>query len=58
MELHEKFLAKRLALSVDFARTSGPLKRYGRPPNIAVANPPEVTRSDNLRCNRAKVVSA
>ena len=29
VELHEKFLAKRLALSVDVVRTSGVLKRSG-----------------------------
>ena len=29
MELHEQFIAKRLALSVDVAGTPGPLNRYG-----------------------------
>ena len=56
VELHEKFLAERLALSVDVVSNSGPLKRrYGRfpPAKNAVANPPKVMRSDKLRCNRA-----
>ena len=56
VELHDKFLAKRLALSVDVVKASVPLKRvrYGRLPLVknAVANPPEVTRADKLRCNR------
>ena len=54
MELHEKVLTKRLALSVDVVRTIKK-RRYGRllPVKNAVENPPEVTRSDKLRSNRA-----
>ena len=55
MQLHEKSLAERLALSVDVVRTSGLLKRGGMvdPVKNAVSNPPEVTKSDKLRWNRA-----
>ena len=54
VELHEWFLAKRLLLSVDVVRTSGPLKRYSRFPPVknAVTNPQEVTGSDKLKQQR------
>ena len=51
-----KIPSKRLALSVDVVSTSGPLKIVGMvdiPVKNAVANPPGVTRSYKLRCNRA-----
>ena len=54
VELHEKFLAKRLALSIYVAWTIKK-KMHGRLPHVknAVANPSEFMRSDKLRCNIA-----
>ena len=54
VEFHAKSLTKRLVLSVDVARTIKKW-RYDRFPPVenVVANPPEVARSDKLRCNRA-----
>ena len=49
--------SSRLGLPVDVVRTSGQLKRgrYGKLPPVknAVANPPEITRFNKLRCDRA-----
>ena len=57
MELNEKFLAKWLALSVDIARTSGPLKRGGTVYFPLLGTLLQIlhtsTKSDKLRCNRA-----
>ena len=49
---HEKFLARRLALSVDVVRTSGIIKEADFP---MLRNPPEITRSKILICNSAQL---